>query len=278
MDLTENPIGIYEKALPPFSEWEEALEMTREFGYDFLELSIDESEERLARLSWSAAKRKELRRAIDRTGVPVRHLCLSAHRKVPFASSDSATRDRAWEMMHRAMELCTELGVRILQTQGHDVYYEESTDETWQRYMEGLAIAAEMGREASVMIGLENADIASVGSVEQAAAIIDEIGNPWFQMYPDIGNIVAHGYDLVSQLTRATRYAVAIHIKDARPGEFRRVPFGEGTVPFDSAFAAIRDMGYRGPFVIEMWNDGKRDGTPIAREALRWVRERMGTI
>lgn len=275
MNLTQNPIGIYEKALPPFSDWEAALTMTREFGYDFLELSIDEADERLARLSWSAAERAALRRAIAETGVPVRHLCLSGHRRFPFASADESTRRRAWEMMERALELCAQLNIRVLQTQGHDVYYEDSTEETWKRYLDGLAVAAEMARGVSVMIGLENADVASVGSADQAAAIIDEVANPWFQMYPDVGNIVAHGYELESQLRRAIPHAVAIHIKDARPGEFRRVPFGSGTVRFDSAFSTLSELGYRGPFVIEMWNDGNTEGTPIAREALDWVRQRM---
>jgi hexulose-6-phosphate isomerase len=39
----ENPIGIYEKALPKTMGWAERFEAARNSGYDFLELSVDEN-------------------------------------------------------------------------------------------------------------------------------------------------------------------------------------------------------------------------------------------
>ena len=213
---------------------------------------------------------------IAETAVPVRTLCLSAHRKYPFASEDAATRERAWDMLQRGLHLCSELGIPIIQTQGHDVYYEPSTGTTWKRYEEAMHRAAEMCRGASVMLGLENADKPSVGSLDQARVLIERTGNPWFQMYPDIGNVIAHGYAVGPELLRAAPHIVAVHIKDARPGEFRRVPFGEGTVPFGEAFAALQEISYQGPFVIEMWNEAQGDAESVIREALAWVRERMG--
>lgn len=47
------PIGIYEKATPKHFNWLERLQFAKELGFDFVELSIDESDERLARLEWS---------------------------------------------------------------------------------------------------------------------------------------------------------------------------------------------------------------------------------
>jgi L-ribulose-5-phosphate 3-epimerase len=275
MSISTNPIGIYEKALPPFSMWTEALETTRRAGFDFLEMSIDESDERLARLHWAPSERSRVRRAIDDTGVKVRHLCLSGHRRFPFASEDPSVRETAWDMMKRGLELSVDLGIRIIQTQGHDVYYEESTPDTRSRFRDGLARAAEMAREASVMLALENADVPMIGSLDQAAEWIEECGNPWFQMYPDLGNSVAHGHDIVAGLSRNMRHIAAVHIKDARPNEFRRVPFGDGIVPFVSAFSALDNAGYRGPFVIEMWNENSDDPEAVIRDALAWVRSRM---
>jgi L-ribulose-5-phosphate 3-epimerase len=268
-------MGIYEKALPPVKSWTEALDATQRTGYDFLELSIDESDERIERLWWSADEVAVVRRAIAETGVPVRHLCLSGHRRFPFASSDRATRDKAWEMMRRAFDLSVELGVRVIQTQGHDVYYEESTPDTQERYRDGLAQAAEMAREASVMLALENADLPMMGSLDQTREWIEECGNPWLQMYPDLGNSMAHGHDVVDELPRNLRNIAAIHVKDARPGEFRRVGFGEGIVPFEKAFGVLDELGYRGPFVIEMWNENNQDPEAVIRDARTWVLERM---
>ena len=60
------PIGIYEKATPKHFNWLERLNFAKELGFDFVELSIDESDERLARLEWSKEERLYLDRQRDK--------------------------------------------------------------------------------------------------------------------------------------------------------------------------------------------------------------------
>ena len=45
-------IGLYEKAIPKSVDWEGKLRLAKNCGYDFLEISIDETEEKLSRLEW----------------------------------------------------------------------------------------------------------------------------------------------------------------------------------------------------------------------------------
>ena len=52
-DMIHYQLGIYEKALPPDHTWQERLMAVKEAGFDFLELSIDESDERQSR--WTGA-------------------------------------------------------------------------------------------------------------------------------------------------------------------------------------------------------------------------------
>ena len=47
------PLGIYEKALPKHLSWPERLALAKSCGFDFVEMSLDETDERLARLEWS---------------------------------------------------------------------------------------------------------------------------------------------------------------------------------------------------------------------------------
>ena len=42
-------LGLYEKAMPDVS-WEEKLKIAKEAGYDFVEISIDATEERISRV------------------------------------------------------------------------------------------------------------------------------------------------------------------------------------------------------------------------------------
>ena len=89
-------IGLYEKAMPSALNWEEKLQCARDCGYDFVEISIDETDARLARLEWTAEERAQLRETMQKVGVPIRSMCLSGHRKYPFGASDPPCASAAW--------------------------------------------------------------------------------------------------------------------------------------------------------------------------------------
>ena len=62
--LGNHLLGLYEKALPPELGWEERLRAVKELGFDYLEISIDETDERLSRLDWTKEERRELTRVL----------------------------------------------------------------------------------------------------------------------------------------------------------------------------------------------------------------------
>ncbi len=68
------------------------LVIAKSAGYDFVEMSVDETDERPARLDWSPAERLEVVRAIQETGIRIPSMCLSGHRRFPFGSHDEGTR------------------------------------------------------------------------------------------------------------------------------------------------------------------------------------------
>lgn len=51
--MRKHKIGIYEKALPKNISWQNRLSIAKACGFDFVEISIDETDERLARLDWT---------------------------------------------------------------------------------------------------------------------------------------------------------------------------------------------------------------------------------
>ena len=126
--MAEQPVGLYEKALPAPWSWEKRLAMAAEAGYDFVEISIDESDERLGRLAWPPAAKADLRRSVAAAGVPILTMCLSGHRKYPLGSRSPQVRERAETIMREAIEFAADVGVRIVQVAGYDVFYEESDD------------------------------------------------------------------------------------------------------------------------------------------------------
>ena len=119
--VKEYTLGLYEKSMPPALSWEEKLLAAKEAGFDFVEISIDETDEKLSRLDMPAGERLELVRLMQTAGVPVRTMCLSGHRKYPLGSSDPAVCARGMEIMEKALVLADDLGIRIIQLAGYEV-------------------------------------------------------------------------------------------------------------------------------------------------------------
>ena len=256
-------VGIYEKALPAGSSWEERLSLADRAGYDFVEISVDESEERLARLDWSASQRADLHRAIANTGVPIMTMCLSAHRKYPLGSASPQVRERSLDILYRAIEFAADVGLPIVQVMGYDVFYEPACAGTRDRWLDSLEQGVRWAGASGVILGLENCDLELVDSIDKGLGIVAHLNSPWFHLYADMGNLAAAGYDPVEQLRRAAGHLVAVHVKDTVPGVVRGVPFEEGIVPFDDVFQALAETGFHGPMTVEMWSDMDKTGDPL---------------
>lgn len=57
----DHSVGIYEKAFNPTVSWSERLDRAAELGFDYVEISIVETDHRLARLDWSKEEKKKHR-------------------------------------------------------------------------------------------------------------------------------------------------------------------------------------------------------------------------
>jgi L-ribulose-5-phosphate 3-epimerase len=278
-DFGTNPIGVYEKAFPAELSWEERLRQAGQAGFDFVEMSIDDSDERLSRLEWDRLTRKSVKDSMESTGIPILSMGLSAHRKYPMGSSSEELRQKGLYILNRAIELASDLGIRIIQLMGYDVFYEDSDAGTRERFLEGLNQGASWACAEQVMLALENVDVETVDSIEKALHFVQKVNSPWLNLYPDIGNQVAAGYDPIDQLKMAEKYLVGVHIKDALPGEVRGVVFGHGQVPFNKTFKTLSEMGFSGPMVVEMWADLDKTGDPTqaAIEARQFVEHLLKT-
>jgi L-ribulose-5-phosphate 3-epimerase len=111
-------------------------------------------------------------------------------------------------------------------------------------------------------------------SMSASMRLVDAVRSPWFQMYPDMANLVGGGYHPPHELRLAKDHIVAVHVKDGMRNNIRGVPFGEGHVPFAETFTALQECCFHGPLVVEMWGHLDRTGDPLgsARAARTFVR------
>lgn len=279
--MRKHKLGIYEKALPKHLTWQDRLSLAKACGFDFVEMSVDETDERLARLDWTKAQRLDLLRAIIETGITVPSMCLSGHRRFPFGSRDEQTRQKAYEIMEKALQLAGDVGIRTIQLAGYDVYYEEQDAGTIARFEEGLQWAVERAASMQITLAVEIMDTKFMSSITRWKAWEEKIRSPWFTVYPDVGNLSAWNDDVAGELTLGIDKISAIHLKDTFKvtdtcaGQFRDVPFGEGCVDFVHVFKTLEKLNYRGAFLIEMWTEKAEEPVAEIIEARRWIEAKM---
>ena len=261
-------VGVYEKSLPRGS-WEDTFGLAADSGYDFVELSVDESAERMDRLSWTAHDCERVRRAAADRGIRIGTVALSAQRAQPMGSIDPDRRARSQVLIEQAIQLAARLGAPIVQVAGYFTFYESSHSMAREFFLEGLSEASSVAHELGVVLAVENVDGSDVTSVEDGVALVRDVASPDVGLYVDVGNVVGNGGDVARQLRVGSTYIFAVQLKDARPGVFRRVPFGAGCVDFALVFRTLREVGYSGPLSVEMWNDA--DDPELARGARRYL-------
>ena len=177
-------------------------------------------------------------------------------------------------------EMAEKLNIRNIQLAGYDVYYEKSDESTVRRFREGLMSAARLAEAKNIMLSIEIMDTELIGTITRGLSFIEPVRSPYLKLYPDLGNLSRWAKDPAQELFIGKEHMVAIHLKDTRPGEFKCVPFGEGTVNFPTLFKTLDTLEYNGPFVIEMWADNAKEETEDAcierlKNARTWLRERM---
>ena len=255
-------IGLYEKAMPDSLSWREKLAFAKEAGYDFVEISIDEKDAKLARLDWTRDERLELVRTMKEVGLPIRSMCLSGHRKYPLGATDPAVRARGMEIMEKAIMLADDLGIRIIQLAGYDVYYEESTAQTKAMFLENLKKATEMAAVRGILMGFETMETDFMNTVWKSMYYVDAVGSPYLGVYPDSGNLtnaaLSSGGNVLDDLYSGRGHIVALHLKETVPGVFREVPFLTGHVDFPAVIERAWSLGIR-RYVTEMWYTGNDD-------------------
>ena len=261
-------LGLYEKAMPAGLTFEQMLSSAGQAGFDYMEISIDETDARQSRLDWNREQRAELHQALAKTGVPISSMCLSGHRRYSLGSAEGA--EQSLRIMEKAIELADDLGIRIIQLAGYDVYYESSTYDTKKRFLDNLRKAAAMAEKAGVLLGFETMETEFMNTVEKAMKYVCLVDSPYLQIYPDIGNLtnaaVTYKQDIYDDMALGKGHLIAMHLKETVPGKFREIPFGEGHVDFEKAVRKAWELNIR-RYVTEFWYTGN----------LQWKEELLHT-
>lgn len=224
-------------------------------GYDGLEVAPFTLSEEPHRLP--PAARAEVRRAAADAGVAITglHWLLVAPKGLSVTSPDPRLRARTVEVMRRLIDLCADLGGRVLVHGSHlqRAIPPDGTRETAiARLRDALAQVADQAAAAGVVYCLEplaTAETPVVNTVAEAAAIVDEIGSPAIRTMIDCSAASRmEAEPLEAVIDRWLPTGRVAHVQANDPN--RRGP-GEGELEFAPILAALLRNRYDGVVAVE---------------------------
>ncbi|MDO5439667.1 MAG: L-ribulose-5-phosphate 3-epimerase [Erysipelotrichaceae bacterium] len=277
-------LGMYEKSMPMDLTWEEKLNACKRAGFDWIEISIDETDEKISRLYWSKEQKDELVALMEKTGTPIYTMCFSAQRKYSLGSLGKEKHEKAMEIMEKAIDFAADIGIRIIQLAGYDCYYEEANEETRAEFIKNLKIAAEMAARRGVLMGFETMmDRDFIDTVEKGMTYVNMVNSPYLGMYPDIGNLAGarndFGYEKTvnEDLRTGAGHILACHLKETKPKTDRSVPWGTGLTDYVSNLEVLKELGVR-MFNGEFWNDHPEAWEENLKYSCNFLRERLDKV
>lgn len=277
-------LGMYEKSMPAYLSWQEKLYACKQAGFDWIEISIDETDEKINRLYWTKEKKDELVQLMKKTEVPIYTMCFSAQRKYSLGSLGKEKHDKAMEIMEKAIDFASELGIRIIQLAGYDCYYEQADEKTREEFIKNLKIASEMAARKGVLMGFETMmDRTFIDTVEKGMEFVKIVNSPYLGMYPDIGNLKAskieHGYpkSVIEDIETGRGHIFAAHLKETAHQKDRSVPWGSGLTDYTSSIRKLKELGVR-MFNGEFWCDHPDDWQNWLKESNDFLREKLDKV
>jgi sugar phosphate isomerase/epimerase len=241
-----------------------------EYGYEGIELRILEGE--LVSPAIPDRERRRVRATLERASLPICCLDTSFEIANPGEDLDDAL---------GSLELAADLGAPMIRLFG-GAPADEPFEATARRVGGRLAVLAERGRAAGVVVALETHD-SFAGGAATAAVLRDapeDVGIVW-----DTLNSFVTGEPPEVSLAHVAERLVHVHVKDGgrSPDAETNALYGDGAVPLDRIVRLLSERGYDGWLSVEWekrWQPAIAEpevALPRYAERLRVALVRAGT-
>ena len=251
MKATIPPIGVLQGRLTPsrgrgiqffpLDSWEKEFEDAAKIGLASIELLIRPKGLREHPLM-TPEGRARLNELVRSTGVTI-----------PSVHGYFQAEERYATDFLDAVKATPEIGAGvILVSFFHEKKLSPMSDATWERAHKLLAPAVAAAKDTGVRLGIE-AELPAQTLIDfMAQAVTPEA----FGVYYDLGNQFACGFPVAEEIRLLGERIVGVHVKDRLPNtdpntESKTVPLGEGCADFKAAFAALKEIRYSRPLIIQ---------------------------
>lgn len=273
-------VGSYEKAFPEEVSLNDMLTTSAESGYDFFELSIDRTDKRIDRL-YNREFQEEMISVLNNSPIRIGSICLSALGTYTLGSPDKVNRNKAIDIFMHAVLFAEKCCIPIVQIPACDVpKFDARSKYTDNLFMENLAFVIDYASIHGVLVGLENMENDYMDSVRKSMRAVNRINSPYFQLYPDAGNITSAALlshiDIEKDMYVGKGHYLAFHLKETRPEKYGGLFYGEGHVDFEEITKLAWNLGAR-RFVMEYWYTGNPEWRTDLKKAnslcRKWIEQ-----
>ncbi len=256
----------------------EQCDIAARLGYDGLEVAPFTLAAEPHRLP--VADRRVLRQTAADAGIAVTglHWLLQTPAGLSITSRDRAQRERTKDFMRDLCNLCADLGGKALVhgSAANRLLEPGFENENRRHAVECFAAAADAAAAAGVVYCIEplGKQTNHINTVEEAAAIVSEVGNPALRTMIDCASASqTESASIAGVLRRWLPTGMIGHVHFNDPN--RRGP-GQGELAFAPIVAALREQNYAAdigiePFVYEP------DGPTCAARSIGYVRGLLET-
>ncbi|NJN82182.1 MAG: TIM barrel protein [Caldilineaceae bacterium] len=265
-------IGLNSGIFPATWTPSEKVEASARVGASSLEINIDANQLWTQRLD--RADRASLRKQSQDAGVALTSLCLNAHWVFNLASPDARIRDLGVSLIFDAIDMAVDLGVTVILVPGCD--QDESPETKWALFRDGVMHGVARAEQAGVTLALECVGKPFLFDTAKLLAMIEACGGSQaLGVYLDVGNSTAGDLDVGAEIRAAEGRAALCHVKDWNPADRADRRLGGGTVDFAASLAALREIGYDGPLLVELPPD-PTDPDAVARRSVQFLEQMLG--
>uniref|UniRef100_S0DFH0 Xylose isomerase-like TIM barrel domain-containing protein n=1 Tax=termite gut metagenome TaxID=433724 RepID=S0DFH0_9ZZZZ len=188
------------------------------------------------------------------------HPCSSAMEGFFFASRYAARMADGIRLYRRFFQACAVLGADKLVFHGdHDFNIEQYP---MAEYAAAFKELAAVGREYGVTLCHENVAYCRLGRAAQVRELAPLLGRD-AAFVLDTKQAWRKGEDLDEMADAMLPHIRHVHISDQREGAIC-IPPGEGDADFEGLVRRLWRGGYRGDFMVELYEDGYRDAAQLA--------------
>jgi hexulose-6-phosphate isomerase len=232
----------------PRSRWRDEFPRAVAAGIDYIEWIVDEYGLDMNPILTEAG-RAELDDLKARFGVQTLSICADWFMANPLLRCSAAERAEREKFLHSLIPVARRINAHHIVLPFVDSA-RIITEKERTAVAEIMLAAAPLAADHGIGLHLET-DLAPAAF----AALLDLIAHPFVKAHFDTGNSAGLGYVASKELAAYGHRVGSIHIKDRyrKPeGGIESRALGTGSTDFDDAFAAIKRIGYSGPFTLEV--------------------------